>query len=209
MKQGSGIKRLFLLGDSISLHYGPFLRNYLEGRCTIRGKEGEGEALNNLDIPAGGNGGDSGMVLDYLSRRPESLDCDIFLFNCGLHDIKGDLQTGLLQVPIERYRANLEAICAILEKHPLRAAFIRSTPVDDFLHAKRNRSFSRKNGDLIRYNAAADEIMEARGIPHIDLYGFTLSLGRDIFQDHVHFIPEVRCLQAAYIGGAVDILLDS
>jgi hypothetical protein len=203
------MKRLFLLGDSISLHYGPFLRNYLEGRCTVRGKEGEGEAFNNLDIPAGGNGGDSGMELEYLSRRPEAMDCDIFLFNCGLHDIKGDLQTGGLQVPIERYRANLEAICALLEKHPLKAAFIRSTPVDDFLHAKRNRSFSRKNTDLICYNAVADEIMEARRIPRIDLYGFTRSLGSGIFQDHVHFIPEVRRLQAAYIGGAVDILLGS
>jgi hypothetical protein len=203
------MKRLFLLGDSISLHYGPFLRNYLEGRCTIRVKEGEGEALNNLDVPAGGNGGDSGMVLDYLSREPGAMDCDIFLFNCGLHDIKGDLQTGSLQVPMERYRANLEAICRLLEKQPLKAAFIRSTPVDDFLHAKRNRSFSRKNADLLRYNAAADEIMGARGIPRIDLYGFTLSLGSGVFQDHIHFIPEVRRLQAAYIGGAADLLLES
>jgi hypothetical protein len=203
------VKRLFLLGDSISLHYGPFLGNYLEGRCTVRGKEGEGEALNNLDTPMGGNGGDSGMELEYLSRRPDAMDCDIFLFNCGLHDIKGDLQTGGLQVPVERYQANLEAICALLEKHPLKAAFIRSTPVDDFLHARRNRSFSRKNADLTRYNALADKIMEARGIPRIDLYGFTRSLGSGIFQDHIHFIPEVRRLQAAYIGGAVDILLGS
>jgi hypothetical protein len=203
------MKRLVLLGDSISLHYGPFLRNYLEGRCTIRGKEEEGEALNSLDVPLGGNGGDSGMVLEYLSRRPDAMDCDIFLFNCGLHDIKGDLQTGILQVPIEQYRANLEAICCLLEKHPLKSAFIRSTPVDDFLHAKRNQSFSRKNSDLVRYNAAADEIMKAHRVPCIDLYGFTLSLGSGVFQDHVHFTPEVRRLQAAYIGGAADLLLES
>jgi hypothetical protein len=200
------MKRLFLLGDSISIHYGPFLRNYLEGRCTVRGKEGEREALNNLDVPVGGNGGDSGMVLEYLSRQPDAMDCDIFLFNCGLHDIKGDLQTGILQVPLEQYRANLEAICALLEKHPPQAAFILSTPVDDSLHAMRNRSFSRKNADLVRYNTAAEKIMEAHGIPCIDLYSFTRSLGNGIFQDHVHFIPEVRRLQAAYIGGAANLL---
>lgn len=201
------MKRLFLLGDSISIHYGPFLRNYLEGLCTIRGKEGEREALNNLDIPVGGNGGDSRMVLEYLLRRPSAMDCDIFLFNCGLHDIKGDLQTGLLQVPIEQYQANLETICGLLERHPLGAAFILSTPVDDFLHAKRNRSFGRKNADLVRYNAAADKIMEAHRVPCIDLYRFTQSLGNGVFQDHVHFIPEVRRLQAAYIAGAVNLLL--
>jgi hypothetical protein len=199
--------RLFLLGDSISVHYRPYLTGCLEGICTIRGKEGEQEAQANLDIPAGSNGGDSGMVLKYLAAQPDSMDCDLFLFNCGLHDIKGDLETGILQVPLERYRANLEAICGLLAKHPLKPAFIRSTPVDDFLHAQRNKSFSRKNTDLLRYNAAADEVMEAHRIPRIDLYTFTHSLGSGIFQDHVHFVPEVHRLQAAYVAGAVDLLL--
>jgi lysophospholipase L1-like esterase len=200
------VYRLFLLGDSISIQYRPYLMTCLEGIYTIRGKEGEKEALNNLDIPEGSNGGDSGMVLKYLTAQPDSMDCDLFAFNCGLHDIKGDLETGALQVPLEQYRANLEAICALLAKHPLKPAFIRSTPVDDVLHAQRNRSFSRKNADLIRYNTVADEVMKARGIPLIDLYAFTRSLGSGIFQDHVHFIPEVRRLQAAYIAGAVDLL---
>jgi hypothetical protein len=49
--------------------------------------------------------------------------------------------------------------------------------------------------------------MEAHRVPCIDLYRFTQSLGNGVFQDHVHFIPEVRRLQAAYIAGAVNLLL--
>ena len=53
-------------------------------------KEGEQEALINLDNPQGANGGDSAMVLDFLKAMKKSggIDADFLLVNCGLHDLR-------------------------------------------------------------------------------------------------------------------------
>lgn len=59
--------RIYVLGDSISIQYGPHLQKYLEGMMEYSRKEGEEEVLLNLDRPQGANGGDSGMVLSFSS----------------------------------------------------------------------------------------------------------------------------------------------
>ncbi|GHU73822.1 hypothetical protein FACS189450_14190 [Spirochaetia bacterium] len=200
------MKRLFVVGDSISMHYGPYLQQYTEGRFLYDRKRGSPglSAKEDLDNPSvGSNGGDSRMVLQYLQKEPKALDCDVFLFNCGLHDIKIDLQTGALQVSLDEYKANLEAICLLLAKRPLRPVWVRSTPVDDIRHAERQKNFGRKNADLEKYNAVAGEIMERYHIPEIDLYGFTKNLGPDVYLDHIHYIEDVRRLHAAFIAGGV------
>ncbi|MEM7108775.1 MAG: hypothetical protein AAF519_11155, partial [Bacteroidota bacterium] len=58
--------KIFVIGDSISIHYGPYLAQYLGTDFQYARKGDNGEAFKNLDIPVGANGGDSRMVLDYL-----------------------------------------------------------------------------------------------------------------------------------------------
>jgi hypothetical protein len=65
--------KIYVLGDSISMQYGPSLEAYLEGVISYSRKEGEEEALLNLDNPRGANGGDSGMVLTFLKAKCLSL----------------------------------------------------------------------------------------------------------------------------------------
>jgi len=60
------MKKLYVIGDSISMHYGPDLEAMLESVMAYSRKSGQEEALKNLDRPAGANGGDSSMVLAYL-----------------------------------------------------------------------------------------------------------------------------------------------
>ena len=194
---------IYVLGDSISMHYGPYLQAYLDGVMTYSRKEGEEAALLNLDLPQGANGGDSGMVLSFLRAKEESKEsiADILLLNCGLHDIKTDPLTGARQVTIDDYRANLKAILQVVGGMRTRPVWIRTTPCDEKTHNRADMKFHRFSADCNAYNQAADEIMERSGVPIIDLYTFTRNLGKDLFLDHVHFHEHVREKQAAFIAG--------
>jgi hypothetical protein len=62
-------------------------------------------------------------------------------------------------------------------------------------------AFFRFAADGVAYNEAADAIMARAGIPAIDLYNFTLSLGPELYCDHVHFHEAIREKQGIYIAG--------
>jgi lysophospholipase L1-like esterase len=197
------LPKLYVIGDSISMHYGPYLERDLRGVFVYARKEGEEEATLNLDRPQGANGGDSSMVLEFRQAKLHSggLACDLLLINCGLHDIKRDPQTRAVQVRIEAYRANLERIVGLVRGAGLAMAWVRTTPCDEAVHNVRNTQFHRFAADGIAYNAVADEVMAAAGVPSIDLYTFTANLGPDLYIDHVHFHDPIRQQQAAYIAG--------
>lgn len=196
---------VFVVGDSISMQYGPHLERFLAGRWTYARKQGvediEGEAPQGLK---GANGGDSDRVLEYLQWQLQQDDFrpDVLLLNCGLHDIKLDADCPGLQVPPERYRANLEAIVGLVSGR-CRLVWMRTTPVNEAMHAAK-KPFPRREADVDAYNAIADEVMAAAGIEVIDLFGISASFGSDAFQDGVHFNDDLRPIQAAYVAGALE-----
>ena len=196
---------VYVVGDSISLQYGPYLKQMLEPEYVYSRKSGEEEALRNLDVPMGANGGDSAMVRDFLESLAASgnFHADYLLINCGLHDIKTDPATGARQVGEESYRANLELIVNIARGLSSHLVWIETTPVDDALHAKRGCGFERFESDRQRYGIIAEEVMAKAGLPVVHLGRFTekLGTGKDIFSDGVHFTPHVQQQQAAYIAG--------
>ena len=59
-------KKVFVIGDSISIQYGPYLKKFIEGKYLYDRKRDNGEAMQDLNKPVGANGGDSRMVVDYL-----------------------------------------------------------------------------------------------------------------------------------------------
>jgi hypothetical protein len=166
-------------------------------------KSGEDEARINLDVPRGANGGDSAMVLEFLTAMAKAggIAADLILINCGLHDIKTNPATGAKQIPLDQYRQNLPAIIKVAKRMKLQPVWIRTTPCDEKIHNVRNNNFHRFAADCTAYNAAADEIMRAAGVPSIDLYTFTMNLGPDLYRDHAHFHEPIREKQAAYIAG--------
>jgi len=195
--------RIYVLGDSISIQYGLYLQKYLEGVMEYNRKQGDEEALLNLDKPQGANGGDSGMVLSFLRARAASggIDADLLLLNCGLHDIKTDPRTGARQVAIDEYRQNLKDIIQVVDGMEPTLVWLRTTPCDERVHNHEGMAFHRFSTDCDMYNHAADEIMASSGVPVVDLHTFTLNLGRKIYCDHVHFHEHVREKQAAFIAG--------
>ncbi len=202
--------KLFLIGDSISIQYGPFLEKFLDSFIAFERKQDDGEAEKNLDVPTGANGGDSGMVLAYLKSRVKKGDFhpDYLLLNCGLHDIKRNVETAAIQVEKEQYQKNLRAIFELMDKEGIQIIWMRTTQVVDSIHNKREgMSFHRYAADLEEYNKIADELCESKKVAVIDLYTFTKQLGNQAFIDHVHYNEKTRELQASYITGALKSIL--
>ena len=203
-------RSIFILGDSITLHYSEYLQTYLKNSYALFTKDGKEEAKKNLDYAIGGNGGDSRMVLSFIENEynQEKITYNYLLLNCGLHDIKTNQSTGERQVSISEYRENLEKILTIMKKCNVNVLWVSTTKVDDFTHNNLSKEFKRYNKDVLAYNAVANEIMQKNGIPIIDLYAFTNNFETDAYCDHVHYIKAVRALQAAYISGALAALIN-
>ncbi len=207
--------KLYVIGDSISIQYGPYLAADLRGVMAYARKEGEEEALLNLDKPQGANGGDSSMVLSFLEAKAVEggIDADLLLINCGLHDIKTDPATGVKQIPIDQYAQNLERIVQIALTMVPTLIWIRTTPCEETVHNHEGMAFHRFAADGQAYNGVADGIMGAHGVPMIDLYTFTNNLRLlpseqatleqtdELYCDHVHFHDHIRRQQAAFIAG--------
>jgi lysophospholipase L1-like esterase len=195
--------RIYVIGDSISIQYGPYLQASLRGVMEYSRKEGEEEALLNLDNPQGANGGDSSMVLSFLKSKAASggIDADLLLLNCGLHDIKTNPETGTQQVPMDAYEENLKAILRVVADMKPALVWIRTTPCDEKIHNREGMAFHRFSADCQAYNRVADRIMTDSGVPTIDLYTLTVNLGADLYCDHVHFHDHIRQKQAAFIAG--------
>lgn len=202
--------KIFLIGDSISVQYFPYLKEYMSGFAEVNRKSDDGQAEKNLDVPAGANGGDSRMVLEYLRAKfkdPEFRP-DYILLNCGLHDIKRTPEkSDIVQVTEEDYRKNLESIIVLLKSHRVKPVWIRTTYVVDSIHNSRSKDIVRHGEDVVAYNKIADKICVKYKIPSVDLYSFSVGQGREHIMDHVHYDQPTRALQAAYITGFMQNLL--
>ncbi|MGC9347125.1 MAG: SGNH/GDSL hydrolase family protein [Anaerolineae bacterium] len=197
------MKKIYVLGDSISIQYGPYLERYLQGIMAYARKTAEEEVPLDLDWPPRANGGDSSMVLAFLKAKAAAggIAADFLLLNCGLWDLRSDPRTGRKQVPLASYRANLEALIALVREIGPELVWIRTTPCDEAVHNREGMAFHRFAADCDAYNRAADEIMRDYGVPIIDLHTFTRNLGDEIYADHVHFKEHVREKQGAFIAG--------
>ncbi len=202
---GAPPQKVFVVGDSISIAYGPALKSFVAASFDYDRKRDHGEALQDLDRPVGANGGDSRMVLAYLKElaADRTFRTDVLLVNCGLHDIKTDRATGTRQVDADEYVSNLNAIVAIARKAGWRLVWVTSTPVNDAIHNARNVGFYRYNRDVESYNELARGVFDTARVPLIDLYAFSRTFPADAYADHVHYTPEYVRLQAAFIAGAL------
>jgi hypothetical protein len=195
---------VFVLGASVTIHFGPYLEKALEGYFTYDRKRADDgkRAEDNLDIAQGASGGDSGNVLAYLRhrRRHDPIPADILLLNCGLHDLKTDPRTGAKQVPPERFEANLREIVREVADMGLSLAWLRISPVVDEIHNARSIAFHRYSADVDHYNRIADRIMQEAGAYIIDFHAFCTRLLPQSLIDHIHYDLPARQAQAEFIA---------
>lgn len=200
-------QKIFVIGDSVSIHYGPYLRKMIKDKFDYDRKRGIEQALKNLDKPIGANAGDSRMVLEYLTEEyQKNLKYDILIINCGLHDIRVDRFSNKIQVELEEYKLNLIKIIEISKTIANKVIWIGLTPLIDEIHNLRKEGFLRYGEDVKSYDNAAKQIMKEYNIPYIDIYNFTKNLGVDIYSDHVHFKDNIKKLQAAFIAGYLNYI---
>jgi lysophospholipase L1-like esterase len=209
--KNESLPSLFWLGDSISVHYYPYLARYLEGVACLEVRSGYREAVENINHPRGSNCGDSSMVLAFLESLLAHPDFEPtwIVFNCGLHDIKTDPATGQRQVDTVDYVSNLGKIISLIRSHQKTPVWITTTPVDDARHHEHCPEVSRFQRDVDTYNALARDIMVEQGVPIFGLHDFTARLEGELYMDHVHYTDQVRQIQAAYLTGQMERLLQN
>lgn len=204
--------RILLIGDSISVQYGPYLQAALGPNIewVERDDSAIAGALTNLDKPQDANSGDSKRASGRITNLLKVHKVDLLLVNCGLHDIKTDPKTGSKQVSLQEYELNLQKIVDAANTHNVPMIWMRTALVNSDIHNSRCADFHRYENDVDQYNAAADQVMNAAGIPVIDLWQFTRQLGTDdqLFCDHVHYANWVRQCQGSYLAGYVQSYLD-
>lgn len=195
-------RKLFVLADSISIHYGPFLKSFIEENYELSRKGDEFAGELEVNDPRQ-NGEDSDRVLEYARARfsEDNFRPDAILLNCGLHDVKYNEGKDTAQVPLERYKKNLHEAFEFIRSKGTKIFWVSVTPVDEEHHNRLNPVFRRYEKDVLEYYKISNAIAKEHAVTVIDLHQFTQKLNIPLYCDHVHFNEEVRKLQAAYIAG--------
>lgn len=177
----TGLPRVLLIGDSISMGYTVPVREKLAGKANVH------------RIPT--NGGPSSRGVESLDAWLGDSKWDIIHFNFGLHDLvyMGPDGTRLVdsklpgahhQVPLPDYEKNLTAIAAKLKATGAKVIWCNTTPVPE-------GSAGRVADEALQFNEVAARVMAKAGIPTNDLHAHAKAKLQDIqLPANVHFTPE-------------------
>jgi lysophospholipase L1-like esterase len=202
----SGVPRVLLLGDSISIGYHPFVREAL-GRdmVVMRPTTTPGRAENCEGTTKG-----VAAIDRWLNRYGGRWD--VIHFNWGLHDLKrvnaetrrnSNNPEDPPQADLATYERQLRRIVARLKQTDATLIFATTTPVP----AEPVRPW-REEADVVQYNEAAKSIMRENDIPVNDLHALAAAHLAE-WQKHadVHFKPAgSRALGAAVVAGIREAL---
>ena len=177
----SGLPRVLIIGDSISIGYTLPVRELLKGKANVH------------RIPT--NGGPTTNGLANLKTWLGDSKWDVIHFNWGLHDLKyiGEdpklradpkAADSHIQVPLPDYEKNLKTLVDQLKATGATLIWCNTTPVPA-------GSDGRIEGDEIRYNEAAARVMTAAGISTDDLCAHARAKLKDVQQPaNVHYTPD-------------------
>ena len=189
-----GLARVLLIGDSISMQYTFPVRKLLEGKANVhrpaRNCRHTRQTLEELD--------------EYLGEGRWG----VIHFNWGIHDVthvnqEGKIATppeGKHQVPLDEYKRNVRTLVQRLKQTGARLIWASTTPID-------NRGF-RRDVDVVAYNAAAAEVMQAEGVIVNDLYALVKPRAEKLLADGVHFTGNGSIVLAEAVAGAIQKALE-
>jgi len=196
------LPRVLLLGDSISMAYGPVVEERLAGRAFVmRARQPDGEKAENCEGTTHG--------LQHVERwlAQDGGGWDVIHFNFGLHDLKrvhpgtgrnSNDPADPRQAEPAAYEAQLEAIVQRLETSGATLLFATTTPVPDGVRPFRDPA------DVARYNEAALRVMRAHGIAIDDLHALVEPRLATLQNPHdVHFNAAGSAVLGEAVAGAV------
>lgn len=192
-----GLPRVLLIGDSISLGYTLDVRRLLEGKANVHRP------------PA--NCGSTRSGLKHLDTWLGDSEWDVIHFNWGLWDINRRIDgkrnaDGPITISEEEYAKNLEQLVARLEQTNAKLIWASTTFIQG--------GWGRRQGDEVRYNEIAKQIMERHGVSIDDLHGLSATFpiygtsgeGPEMFKStgNVHFTPEGYARLAQQVAESVE-----
>ena len=188
---------VFIIGDSISEQYGPFLQIELENFFGYARKKGKPDV--GLPEVAGDNGRSSAYVLGYLNYETgeASTKYDILAINCGIHDISND------KIPLNDYIENLKKIITVAKANATDVVWITTTPAKASVNITTSSGITTPfNKEVLNYNYEAAKLMIENDIYIIDLYSLTKSYGPvdTLLADEYHFNAVTQEKQAKDIA---------
>ena len=188
------VPNVLIIGDSISIGYTPFVKEFLAGKANIyRPTFENGEPENCEGTTKGVQNIDRWLTKTGLGESP--YQWDIIHFNFGLHDIKHvNPVTGKnsnnpkdpQQAGLKQYKKNMEVIVKKLKATGAKLIFATTTPYPDDV-----QGVLRDPGMPEKYNRTAVKIMNKNDIIVNDLYAFMLPRMNEMqLEKNVHFKPE-------------------
>ena len=141
------LPRLLVIGDSISMNFGPSATDALKGIVNYHRNEGNSYSSNH-----------GAQYADYWigNYTEKGYQWDIIHFNHGMHDLKQSGPGAAYATPLETYKANLRKEIAILKKTGAKLVFCTTTPV----HQSSGGKYGRQKGAEVAFNKAAMEMMK-------------------------------------------------
>ncbi len=174
-----GLPRVLLIGDSISIGYTLPVRKLLDGNANVHRPPANAAHTRN-----------------GLAKLDEWLGAgkwDAIHFNWGLHDLR-HMDDGKVQVPLDEYERNLDAIVSRLKKTGARLIFATTTPYPEGVTPVRIPA------DCRRYNEAALRVMNKHGVEIDDLHAFVLPRMAELQRPlNVHFTDAGSAALAAEV----------
>ena len=198
-KTPGALKNVILLGDSIRIGYGPFVRELLRGRADV------------YEPPE--NGRWAGYTLNCLVKHqwlgafPDKIDA--VHWNNGIWDMNSRHEEDGPFSTIEYYTECLRKIIRTLRKLTPHIIFATSTPPreDEYVSPIYKRCLLSLE-TARRYNAAALAVMEEHNIEVNDLFSLVLeNRSRFIGEDNTHLTEEGNRACAAQAAGKLEKFL--
>ena len=171
------MKNLLLIGDSIRAGYDKSVRKSLEGKVNVIFPD------ENCRFAA--------YVLRHFHEwlgGVDGKDIDVVHWNTGLWDTIRMFDEEP-QTPIDVYAYYIDRICARIKTvcPNAKVIFATSTNVVQDKMANISSIYSRKNGDVEKYNEEAIKIVKKHGFEVNDLYTFSANLPEEYHSDAVHY----------------------
>lgn len=185
------MKKVILIGDSVRLGYQDTVRQELAGAAEV--------------IAEQSNGGTSRNVLAHLSEWVVAKAPSVVHVNCGLHDLRKDLETRLPIVPIDEYAVNVRKILErVRQETQAVVIWATTTPINEPQYHKKVR-VDRYEADVLAYNGVAVKAAAELGVAINDLFALVMAAGRDAYlgEDGVHFSGDGSRLLGRAVADAV------
>jgi len=189
------LPKVLIIGDSISIGYAPFVKEFLKGQADVFRHKG--------------NAQHTGTGLEKLDQWLGDTDWDVIHFNWGLWDLcyrhpssknqgNRDKIKGTLTTTPDQYEKNLDELVKRLKKTDAKLIWAHTTYVPE-------GESGRIVGDDAKYNAAATRVMKKHDVAINDLHSLTASFPPELFvkPGDVHYTKEGSEKLASQVAAAI------